>query len=79
MTTSLFTTRTTPSTIALIDKVAKEKNQSRRVIFEDAISLFIREQKKKNIRTSFQSIGSDGDMMTLAESGLEDIKSTKYV
>ncbi len=73
MTATLFTTRIHPATLAGINTLARTKKQTKRQIIEQAIDMYILSQKRSNIRTSFQWIWKQKEIMELTEVGLEEI------
>ena len=71
MTATLFTTRLNQETFTWIDTFSRVEKKTKRQIVEDALLLYSLSQKKQNMRNSFKHIGSDREMMEIAETGLD--------
>ena len=75
MTATLFTTRINPKTLSDIREISRAQKTTNRHVVEKAIEYYAVEQKRHNIRVSFQDVSVDTEMHTLAETGLDVLQN----
>lgn len=70
--TKVFTSTISPELLGWLNKYSTQTKQTRRELLEDAITLYRKDVKNRNIRKGFKRAAADAAMSEFAEWGMDD-------